>query len=91
MSGCSGWKYHPGGNIWDITCLGFWKCSKCWSIGKILTSGDLIIWRDSAECGDGKAWDREICDEELAWVLELDEYSFDLDCNFRLDAVTFCA
>ena len=54
--------------------------------------GDLIIWRDPAEWGDGKAWDRVICDEEPDWVWELDEDSFDFDCDFKLlDAVSFCA
>ena len=88
---CSGWKFHPGGNIWNTTCLGFWMWAMWCSTGKILISGDLIIWRDSAECGDGKDWDRLICDEELAWVWELDEESFDIVCDFRLGAVTVCA
>ena len=90
MWGCSGWKYQLGGNIWDTTCLGFWIWAICYSIGKTLTSGDLIIWKESAECGDGKGLDRLICDE-LAWDWELDEELFDLVCDFKLGAVTICA
>ena len=91
MWGCYGWKYHPGGNIWDTTCLGFWMWAICCSIGKTLTSGDLIIWRDSAECGDGKDLVRLICDGEFTCDWELDEESFELAGDFRLDPVTICA
>ena len=73
----------------ESTILG--ETLTCCSIGKILTSGDLIIWRESAECGDGKGLDRLICDEELAWDWEFEEESFDLVCDFKLDAVTVCA
>ena len=60
-------------------------------LGKILTSGDLIIWRDSAECGDGKDLVGLTCDGEFTCVWELDEELFELAGDFKLDAITVCA
>ena len=81
MWGCSGWKHHPGGNIWDTTCLGLWILVICCSIGKILTSKVLKTWRDSTDCGDGKGSFGVVCDGE----------SFDLAGDFKVDAITVCA
>ncbi len=47
-------------------------------LGKILTFGDLIIWRDSAECGDGK---------DLVGLT----YDGEFTCVWELDEVTICA
>ncbi len=85
MWGCSGWKYHPGGNIWDTTCLGLWIFVICCSTGKILTSGDLKTWRDSTDCVDGKDLVRLVCDVCHG---ESDEESFELAGDFKVDAVT---
>ena len=81
MWGCFGWKHHPGGNIWDITCLGLWILVICYSIGKKLISGVLKTWRDSTDCGDGKGLVGLVCDGE----------SFELAGDFKVDAITVCA
>ena len=48
-----------------------------------------MIWRDSAECGDGKDLVKLICEFACDW--ELDEESFKLAGDFKLDAVTVYA
>ena len=67
--------------MWAIWC----------STGKILTFGDLIIWKDSANCGDGKDLVELTCDGEFTCVWELDEELFELAGDFKLDAITVCA
>ncbi len=69
----------------------FWMWAIWCSTGKILISGDLIILRDSAECGDGKDLFGLTCDGEFTWICELDEELFELAGDFKLDAVTVCA
>ena len=51
----------------------------------------MIIWRDFAECGDGKDLVGLTCDGEFTCVWELDEELFELAGDFKLDAVTVCA